>query len=497
MKVFLLYPDRDFNPQAELPPQTEDLIQDLEFNNILSAMANGDKFLFNIAKQTIFTSLTDPAEIYYRQAVLQDCLNNPAVVRELYQIPIKSLENKQAQWLGIFSNYPGGILSSAVQFLEMLVGLLRELRQITDQHASKFRSAGFQRFFAMIAQELDDAYFAEVESHLSELRFRKGVLISAQLGMGNEGMNYILRRPKRQNDPWVLRLIGRKSPVYSYTIAPRDDHGARAIGALRDRGINLVANAVAQSADHVDNFLSTLRTELGFYIGCLNLAEQLKKSEEPITFPKVAPANEHIHSFVELSDVALSLLKQQKVIGNAVHAHSKDLIFITGANQGGKSTFLRSIGQAQLMMQCGMFVVAESFEANVCNGMFTHYRREEDSAMERGKLDEELSRMSAIVDELKPHSLVLFNESFAATNEREGSEIARQIINALLERKIKIFYVTHQYELANSFFKEKATNVLFLRAGRQIDGKRTFRLKVGKPLPTSYGLDVYKTIFGK
>ena len=48
--------------------------------------------------------------------------------------------------------------------------------------------------------------------------------------------------------------------------------------------------------------------------------------------------------------------------------------------------------------------------------------------MKSGKLDEELSRMSDIVDHITPHSMILFNESFAATNEREGSEIARQII---------------------------------------------------------------------
>jgi len=75
---------------------------------------------------------------------------------------------------------------------------------------------------------------------------------------------------------------------------------------------------------------------------------------------------------------------------------------ITGANQGGKSTFLRSI--------------------------------EEDTTMKSGKLDEELSRMSDIIDHITSYSMVLVNESFAATNEREGSEIARQIITALLEK---------------------------------------------------------------
>ena len=39
-------------------------------------------------------------------------------------------------------------------------------------------------------------------------------------------------------------------------------------------------------------------------------------------------------------------------------------MMITGANEGGKSTFLRSVGLAQLMMQAGMFVAAREFRAD-------------------------------------------------------------------------------------------------------------------------------------
>jgi DNA mismatch repair ATPase MutS len=60
--------------------------------------------------------------------------------------------------------------------------------------------------------------------------------------------------------------------------------------------------------------------------------------------------------------------------------------------------------------------------------------REEDATMKSGKFDEELSRMSDIADDMTSNSMVLFNESFAATNEREGSEIGRQIVCALLEK---------------------------------------------------------------
>jgi DNA mismatch repair ATPase MutS len=113
---------------------------------------------------------------------------------------------------------------------------------------------------------------------------------------------------------------------------------------------------------------------------------------------------------------------------------------------------LRSIGLAQLMMQAGMFVGAEDFTADLTPSVFTHYKQEEDATMKSGKLDEELARMSDIADHLEPNSMLLLNESFAATNEREGSEIARQIVRALAEKRVRILFVTHLYDFrARSF----------------------------------------------
>ena len=509
MKVFLMHPDRDFKLQGykernypyrqvlSLPPVKAALIQDLELNTLFNAMAQGDDFLFDMAEQAIFSSMDTPESIRYRQEVLKDCLKNPALVREIYSIPIEATDRKHRHWMGILSRYPGSVLSGSVQMLEMFVILLRKLKRIADEHAGEFKSEGFRRFFAMIQQELTEEYFVEVEEHLKTLKFKRGVLISAQPGDGNEGTNYILRKTNHNDHHWMKRVLSRKSPIYSYTLHPRDEAGARALGELRDRGINLVANAAGQSADHIDSFFKVLRLELAFYIGCLNLSEKLAELGEPITFPEAAPANERGHSFTGLYDAALALTMKKKVVGNDVNADSKDLVIITGANQGGKSTFLRSIGLAQLMMQCGMFVPAELFRANACTGLFTHYKREEDSTMTSGKFDEELGRMSEIVDNVTPNSLVLFNESFAATNEREGSEIARQIVSALLEKKVKIFNVTHLYDFAHSFHEKEMENIIFLRAERSEKGRRTYKLIKAPPLETSYGMDAYNKIFGE
>jgi DNA mismatch repair ATPase MutS len=497
MKVFLMYPDRDFDPEQALPVQKDTLMKDLELNTLFEAMALGDKFLLTVVQQAVLSSLDEPDTIRYRQEILQDCLRHPDVIRRIYNIPIQSTENKHKRWMGVFSRYPSGILSGAREMLEMFVSLLRELKQIADEHASQFESRGFQRFFAMIRQELDDDYFAVVDQHLKELKFNRGVVISAELGRANEGTNYILRRPKDSDQNWLERFLGPKPQTYSYTLHPRDDAGARALGELRDTGVNRVANAVAQSADHIDSFLKMLQVELAFFIGCLNLAEQLEQLEEPFCFPQPAPDNERRLTFTGLYDVSLALTMKQNVVGNDLNADDKDLVIITGANQGGKSTFLRSIGLTQLMMQCGMFVAALSYCANICEGLFTHYKREEDTSMESGKFDEELSRMSEIVDHISANSMVLFNESFAATNEREGSEIARQISRALLDMHIKVVYVTHLYELAIGFYEDQMENAIFLRAERKADGSRTFKLIEGQPLQTSFGRDVYNKVFGK
>jgi DNA mismatch repair ATPase MutS len=113
-----------------------------------------------------------------------------------------------------------------------------------------------------------------------------------------------------------------------------------------------------------------------------------------------------------------------------------------------------------------------------------------------GKLDGELDRMSRITNQLRPGCLLLCNESFASTNEREGSEIARQVVRALTESRIRVIFVTHLYDLAERWYASHDRAALFLRAEREPDGHRTFRVPPGEPLPTSYGQDLYQQVFG-
>jgi DNA mismatch repair ATPase MutS len=495
MKVCLLHSENNF-VAPPLPWNERALAQDLGLDTVFGVMAHRDKFLFGAIRDVVLASLsTNVDTILYRQSVLQDCLKHPTVVRDLYAIAVKGVECENKGYWAFFGKYPTGLLNRSLELINMLVDVLRKLRHLAEKQTEGFDSDGFRHLFARLKHELTDEYLHDVQMHLKDLRFIDGTLITAKLGEGNRGAGYMLQKSPVKRTR-LQRMFGfDKQPGFTFRLHPRDQRGAKALGEYNEKGITQTATALGQSADYILGFFRTLRTELAFYVGCLNLHEALANKKEPVCFPVPVNAEERQHTFTELYDVGLALSVPPKVIGNDFKAEQKDLVIITGANGGGKSTFLRSIGLAQLMMQSGMFVGATAFTANICPNLYTHYRREEDETMRSGKFDEELQRMSEIVDHLSPNSLLLFNESFAATNEREGSEIARQIVCALLERRIKLFFVSHQYTFTSGFHDREWDDVVFLRAERKEDGTRTFKLIQAEPLRTSYGEDLYNKIF--
>ncbi len=509
MKAFLLHRDRDFDLKRGTPPHADDLLRDLELDTLLRAMAVKDELVLNVTKAALMAATSnDVATIEYRQSVLRDCLSNPEIARQLYALTEEAFKHIKKIWTR-FREYPSGSLDDSVERMRIFANVLKKIRNLTDRHSADFHSDGFSNLFTMLAHELDDEYFALIDRQLNRLNFKNGVLVSAGLGKGLRAENYILRRPLKLEGNWLIRAFRavlkwaaaqgvfrrRRPDAYTLTLAPRDEAGARAISELRDRGVALAADALAKSVEHIESFFRMLQTELAFYIGCLNLHRRLLDLRAPFTFPTASDADTRQFASNDLYDICLALELNKRPVGNEVEADGKSLLIVTGANQGGKTTFLRSVGLAQLMTQCGMFAPAASLRLNVVNGLFTHFKREEDVTMKSGKFDEELSRMNTIVDALTPNALILFNESFAATNEREGSEIARQIVSALLEQSHKIVFVSHQYAFTHGFYERQLATALFLRADRQPDGRRTFKLVEGEPLSTSFGEDVYREVF--
>ena len=157
MKALLMHRKRDFDLAQEPARNEAALMQDLELDTLLSAMAGEDEFLLDVAHKALLCGLqNDMDTIIYRQAALKDSLKNPEVVRSLYDLAVEAIVTKQNQRLGIFSHNPSAILHGAINLVEMFTGILEKVRNVAKEHAEEFESEAFRNLFAMLEEELSD-----------------------------------------------------------------------------------------------------------------------------------------------------------------------------------------------------------------------------------------------------------------------------------------------------------------------------------------------------
>ncbi|QVL36195.1 MutS-related protein [Aminirod propionatiphilus] len=498
MKPFLLNTKDCIDFSGKISDSFKQTTEDLNLNILFQAISQDDKEIYNTIQHVFELCQRNSKEtILYRQNALKDAFKNSEVIFKLYKIAEEAIEGEKKIIFGYFNKYPSSILWRSIELLENLEKPIKDLLDIAKTKSHNFKSEAFINLFLSIATTMDDEFVYNLRRHIEDLRLRRSTLLICRFTDDITCQNYNLTIKHSKKISFIKKILTRSDSHYSFKIHERDESGARAISEITGKGINYVANSTARAAESLLSFFKTLKKEIAFYVGCINLKNLITSKKASLSFPFPSNSIKRRLYFRKLYDICLFLKIDKQIISNSLNIGGKNPVLLTGANQGGKSTFLRSIGIAQMMMQAGMPVPAECFSSEVYDGIFTHFKREEDMAMKSGKLDEELRRLSAIVDGMSSRSLILLNESFASTNESEASEIADQVIRSMTDRGVRVLFVTHLYEFAHRRYTQDPTNTCFLRAERKEDGLRTFRMIEQAPLSTSYGNDIYNEVFGK
>lgn len=538
MKAFLLYRQQEWVNIGRYCDH-KNIVQDLGLNTLFMAAAkemekedgkvkliqNADTFIVETMKQVMMVPLMTAEEISYRQNILKDCLEDEALICELYELSAKTLQ----KWdkLGRRVNAKGGERSSArnlvteIHVLQLFVDSLGSLKKILENHT--LRSEGLvglkirleEEFNAGLENDLkrileDVAFFANEKEHKENVsggRVKKPrIVMGCGIGEGLKLDGFTLEelatemRWHRNPNGTLGRMQDYWSSITTDSLSVQKDISlSQDADFMEQQVVQYVLSCCMPFSMAFNGFFDQLHFQTAFYRGAVNLKHYMERFQLGSCFPTVGAQDEL--SFRELQEFVMAVEQRISPVGNTCEIEKKMLLIVTGANQGGKSTFLRSIGIAQIMMQCGLQVAAQEYRSGIFPSFFTHFTRREDSEMNSGRLDEELSRMSRIVDNLGKDSLVLLNESFASTTEKEGSVIAYDIIRALNEAEVKVLAVTHLLSFAQRMYEETEQKgvggVAFLCAERLENGRRTFKMIQHAPELTSFGLDLYDEIIGK
>lgn len=558
MRVRLLYADREWSG-CEKYYDFNNIIQDLGLktlfsmaskdvlkeNGVVRKILEGDNYIRDVVNKVMISPLENAEEIYFRQGIIQDCLNNEDFISGIYNIATelslqwdklgrKDNENKarsnDVSWL-----------MTRLRIIRLFVDGLSKIKHYFSSYEGTFSSAGIAGFVKGILEDFtleDEKKYREllesVDFYISEglmdedekIVCKPRIVMECGIGGGLKLTNMQLREvetlhEKYRNPNSTLNKLRKYMDDHSAAdsiVISGDMMLEKQMSELVYRVLRYIVTYLEPFYDDCSVFFDQLRFQTAFYRGAVNLQHHADRFQIHISMPVVC--EEKKLCYENLKEFVMCIEQRITAVGNTCCIEDKNLIVITGANQGGKSTFLRSLGIAQVMMQCGLFVTANRFESGIFPQIFTHFTRREDSAMNSGRLDEELSRMSQIIDNITPDSLVLLNESFATTTEKEGSNIAYDIIRALHEAGIKIITVTHLLSFAKRLYAETGAEaaepgysaegndsrgehpdtwsggVAFFCAERLEDGRRTYKMIQSVPELTSFGLDLYRDIIG-
>jgi DNA mismatch repair ATPase MutS len=195
---------------------------------------------------------------------------------------------------------------------------------------------------------------------------------------------------------------------------------------------------------------------LDVYLSVAKLA-----AERKFVFPRALDTGKPV---LKLEGVYHPELK--KPIGNDVSMTAQqNLVFLTGANMAGKSTFLRSVSTAVYLAHIGFPVAARRMEFSVMEGLYTTVNLPDNLGMGASHFYNEVLRVKKIAAALNEgRSLfVVFDELFRGTNVKDAHEATVAVSKGFADNSNSLFIISsHIVEAGEDLRSNSAVSFRYL-----------------------------------
>ena len=243
--------------------------------------------------------------------------------------------------------------------------------------------------------------------------------------------------------------------------------------------------------------LKELESQIKVYTTVARFFRKLSGVGVDICLPKMLDSRQRCSKIIDVINPILAAIKSNEVVPNDIYySPDKNIYVITGPNNGGKTTFAKTIGLAVLLAHAGFYISAKSAEISVVDSIFTQFVKPGDLAKGEGRYFAELRRIKTIFEKATPYSLAILDEPCSGTSNEEGVEQSMIILEGFYKLGCTVYFITHMHEIARRIAASSLHGMANLSVGIDFnDGKPIFDYKICEgPGQKSYGVELAETI---
>lgn len=464
----------------EAPSYFTDLNLNLVVDDIRSMCPEYD------LKKYYYELLDDVNQIRFRQEVLRDFYNDNLIeaakafsdglynARRYMELAYKAEQPVQQKRRKIDSAY--SYIVAVRKFAEFM-----DKKEVKSQGMNSFKA-----YLKNIVAGRKFNEFADSTVRLMEKMFAINFTLEIE-------RNFITVRAGRTDEHYVERigaLLEKENieSIGSYFNSPLRNNASLSI--IEEKVVSMLQKEFKEEFDElteydkkyddfIDKVLVQAEEEMQFYISYVLFRKKLADYNLTFCTPVI---HEGVENFVltDVYDLALAMRNASDgipTVSNTIDYRKKErFLVITGPNQGGKTTFARSMGQAVYFAMLGLEVPAAAAKLPLFHDIMTHFEVEESLETGAGKLKEELNRLKPMMEKCGQRKFVVINELFTTAASYDAYIMGSHVLKHFIGLDYLGIYVTHIKELA---MENDAAAVASLVAGlSKEDGKtRTFKIE--------------------
>jgi DNA mismatch repair protein MutS len=443
-------------PPADLDGRAEPaFFRDLNLDQVIASVTAG---LGGYRLEPFFRApLTRLDEISYRHEVFRD-LDDDALRDRIAAFAAAMRRVRQQRAAARELHYPRQrqrwFLESAATYAGAVTGLADDLR------GAAVTSRGLLGLREFVARYVRSDGFAALTAETARLQADlAGVTYCLQI----RGNRIRVRRPEGEADygQEVLATFEkfRQGAVKDYRVPMPIHHDMNHVEA---GVLDLVAKLYPQVFADLDRYcddhqgyldpaIDRFDREIQFYLAYLAHIRPLQAAGLPFCHPRVSESRQvHARDTFDLALAGKLARDGAPVVTNDFSlGEGERVLVVTGPNQGGKTTLARTFGQLHYLARLGCPVPGRDAALYLCDGLFTHFEKEEDLATLSGKLRDELVRFRDILDRATASSVIVMNEIFTSTTLDDALSLGREMLARILGLGSLCVCVTFLDELAS------------------------------------------------